>query len=276
MASKHSVGNGSAKSNPVSPRSAGAQPSPRVTASAATVPALKSPRNNRSPARATNSRNSNVQSPKRDSSKVAGEALARLSSGNALVGLSTEHGFYSLQGKRPSNEDAHIMDEDFFREDLEYLQLKANEQFPLKLYAIFDGHGGDQCAKYMARHFPNKLLEKMKKMNKRSNVVKKAEEGAKDMGEMELVRIALCLTIEELDLNFIEEHVNSQAGCTAVIVLVDTMQKLLFCANLGDSRAMIGRLKSSLALSRDQDPNNESELARVNAAWGGTVDADSS
>ena len=56
--------------------------------------------------------------------------------------------------------------------------------------------------------------------------------------------------------------------------LVDTIQKMIVCSNIGDSRACIGRLKNAMALTRDQDIGNPVELARIRGSFGGTVDAE--
>jgi len=59
-------------------------------------------------------------------------------------------------------------------------------------------------------------------------------------------------------------------GCTAVCILMS--QNLIVCANAGDSRAIMCRKGKVVELSHDHKPNEEIELARINAA-GGTVQA---
>jgi len=57
------------------------------------------------------------------------------------------------------------------------------------------------------------------------------------------------------------------AGCTACVCLLT--QEHIFCANAGDSRAVLG-LKSGklIELSYDHKPDNAQEMARVKAAGG--------
>ena len=58
-----------------------------------------------------------------------------------------------MQGWRKSNEDAHITAVDF--------------QPGMSLFAVFDGHGGSEVAKYCDKHFINVLVqdEEFKKGN---------------------------------------------------------------------------------------------------------------
>lgn len=62
---------------------------------------------------------------------------------------------------------------------------------------------------------------------------------------------------------------NEQAGSTAVVVLIK--DKDLFCANVGDSRAVASINGKVEELSLDHKPSNETELKRITAA-GGWVD----
>lgn len=68
-------------------------------------------------------------------------------------GLLPEHPKYSfqlghctIQGKRPTNEDAHV---------LEHFTL---DERTYTLSAVFDGHAGDLAAKYCASHFKDTLI----------------------------------------------------------------------------------------------------------------------
>jgi protein phosphatase 1L len=60
-------------------------------------------------------------------------------------------------------------------------------------------------------------------------------------------------------------------GTTANIVLVDLASKLIICANVGDSRAVMCDVKgNAFALSHDHKPNNPEELTRIREN-GGTI-----
>eukprot|EP00392_Amoebophrya_sp_AT5.2_P017916 g18338.t1 len=91
--------------------------------------------------------------------------------------------------------------------------------------------------------------------------------------EFDRVKLAILFTFELLDVEYVSTNLRSDAGCTAVVCLLDTLSQNIFCANVGDSRAMIGRSMSYLPLSRDHELQNQIERARVEGA-GGTVDED--
>lgn len=56
------------------------------------------------------------------------------------------------------------------------------------------------------------------------------------------------------------------AGCTAVVALL--YEKLLYIANAGDSRAVLGRNGKAVPLSQDHKPANTPERERIVAAGG--------
>lgn len=58
------------------------------------------------------------------------------------------------------------------------------------------------------------------------------------------------------------------AGCTAVSAMI--IEKVLYVANSGDSRAVLCRNGQAIAMSNDHKPENQEELDRILAA-GGTV-----
>lgn len=54
-------------------------------------------------------------------------------------------------------------------------------------------------------------------------------------------------------------------GCTANVILIDKMEKL-YIANAGDSRCVLGRAGTAVALSFDHKPEDEVELKRIEKA----------
>lgn len=61
---------------------------------------------------------------------------------------------------------------------------------------------------------------------------------------------------------------NGNSGCTANVVLI--VKDKIYCANSGDSRAIIMRGGNAFALSVDHKPETPTELSRIEKA-GGTV-----
>jgi len=145
-----------------------------------------------------------------------------------------------MQGWRARMEDTWIAEENI-----------APEIVPdCHVFGVFDGHSGDQVSKFAKTHFTNALvqLESFKKQK-----FKKALEEA-------------FLRIDELmlDPEFEKEtaEYREKTGCTAcVCLLVDNRE--IYCANAGDSRAVLSRNGSALALSKDHDVHNRKEELRV-------------
>jgi protein phosphatase 1G len=67
-----------------------------------------------------------------------------------------------------------------------------------------------------------------------------------------------------------EQNLADSAGCTAVTVFITPVEYIV--ANAGDSRAVLCRGSTAIALSEDHKPNDERESARIHRA-GGTVEA---
>jgi len=81
-----------------------------------------------------------------------------------------------------------------------------------------------------------------------------------------------------LDINSLKgESTPERQGCTAVVVMVvhstnGDQKRQVFCANAGDSRAVLSRLGGAVALSEDHKPENPGETARIKKAGGWVED----
>lgn len=178
-----------------------------------------------------------------------------------------KYGGCSMQGWRKSNEDAH----------LHILDLGDGNS----LFAVFDGHGGEQVAIFCERHFPEILMANLEYKNK--NYAKALEESfveidymlLSDEGTEKLKKIVLELkqavrgptakldAQEEKDIRLLP----FQAGCTACVCLLTA--DTIYCANSGDSRAVLGLKNGKLIeLSYDHKPDNEGELKRIKEGGG--------
>lgn len=64
-----------------------------------------------------------------------------------------------------------------------------------------------------------------------------------------------------------EEQNMEEKGCTANVVLyvpaADNQPTMLYCANAGDSRSILGSLGKATALSFDHKPTNPTERTRI-------------
>ena len=221
------------------------------------------------------------------------------------------HGASSMQGWRRSMEDAHIV---------------GTEKAGATLYGVFDGHGGAEVARYVARHMaedfpedwsanPEQALKGLfHRMDERLRLPENQPELAslkngatapgagqlqganapaqedEEEGEKVSVKEAFALfqqmiaasnarqqgddeepqqEVEQRPQCSLPDH-PLQAGCTSVVVAAT--EDTLWCANAGDSRAVVCRDGVAIPLSFDHKPNSEIESTRITKA-GGFVEA---
>jgi serine/threonine protein phosphatase PrpC len=142
-----------------------------------------------------------------------------------------------MQGWRKNMEDAHIL----------AYQVEGNRKHAM--LGVFDGHNGQAIAKHAALNLMTTLTET-------------EAFGKKEYGQ------SLTDAFLQLDAAMHTSELRDEGGCTAVAVLL--MDSVLYCANAGDSRAVISRSGVAEPLSFDHKPTCEDEIARVEAA-GGTI-----
>ena len=151
-----------------------------------------------------------------------------------LVGAS------SMQGWRSSMEDAHCI-------SLTIPNLPGYRDWEGALSAVFDGHCGFRVAQTSA----SSIL----------GWVTKNEKFAQGEWKQAL-RNAFLNGDAEMNRNLSSES----SGCTANVVMM--VGNKLFCANAGDSRAVLCRNGVAFPLSEDHKPNDEAEKDRVTKAGG--------
>ena len=167
----------------------------------------------------------------------------------------------TCQGWRRTQEDVHLVIPDF------------GEPKGTSLFAVFDGHNGIEVAEYVSHHLPNYILSNEKYQ------AGAVEEGLKEaflamdkalvkssdaVSELRAIR-----SIRHPKLNLMVEP-GVSSGCTAVVCLRHRDGNL-YCANIGDSRAVLIRRSQPLALSRDHTPEVSEESKRIHAAGGSVV-----
>ena len=177
------------------------------------------------------------------------------------------YGACSMQGWRKSNEDAHIIN----------LDLGDGNA----LFAVFDGHGGEQVAMFCEKYFP--IILQANDEYKARNYEKALEESmvetdfmlVNEEGHEKIAEVLLEMKREirgptaKLDLAEVREikQVPFSAGCTACICLVtpDTV----YCANSGDSRAiLVNKAGKVTELSHDHKPDDPGEMKRIKQGGG--------
>lgn len=154
----------------------------------------------------------------------------------------------SMQGWRMSMEDAHI--------------CHPNLTPGVHLFAVFDGHGGREVARFCALKFGDTL-----KANKKFGEARYGE-------ALQETFLAMDRMLEEPGAqqelqglkNDAESAMQSYAGCTANVCLLT--KEHVYCANAGDSRALLYDGKTVSPLSTDHKPDLEVEKRRITAAGG--------
>lgn len=117
------------------------------------------------------------------------------------------------------------------------------------LFGVFDGHAGQNCSDFVAKHFAGALF--------------RAWVNADATPESALVH-----AFEDVDEAFLKDApAAEESGCTALTALV--VDSTLFVANAGDCRCVLGRTDGSYVdLSRDHVATDPFEKARIEARGG--------
>lgn len=164
--------------------------------------------------------------------------------------LGASVGVASCRGKRTRMEDAHLATEISF--DI------AGKTHKAALFGVFDGHRGSACARFLAKNLEKSLQAKMADLS--------------DAG----ISTAFQQAFHDLKMKFLET--GNRSGSTASVVLVlpkENGSKDIFCANAGDTRALIEDNGEALALSMDAKPHfkkfHKGIIARGGAVINGRV-----
>ena len=148
-------------------------------------------------------------------------------------------GFASEQGRRRTMEDAHT--------------IEQNQRFGF--FAVYDGHGGDAVANKAGERFCKIVMNKLSQLR----TVDQQSIG-------KVLRQAFQYMEQELRI------LRTKAGSTAVCALVDKDAHMLYIANLGDSRAVLGTVQNGKVtptqLSTDHKATSPQEADRIEAAGG--------
>jgi hypothetical protein len=156
--------------------------------------------------------------------------------------LQWEIGAASECGIRESNEDSYLVASDLLKAFGGHVEQpsvtfwdQCRDVHPPGLFAVFDGHCGDQASRFAAErltHFIyNESLSESEKMS------------GNDTFHADHVKTILQRAIHKLDTEFcnlcVEEGRAWESGSTALIAAL--VNKHLVIANLGDARAIVGR-----------------------------------
>lgn len=133
----------------------------------------------------------------------------------------------SHQGRRPTMEDTHVY---------------ASYQ-DIKLYAVFDGHGGHQVSNLLSKLLPTYIFRNLQ--DSKNKTVKQA-----------IIRSFL-----EVDTVLFKLPEVKEAGSTAIVAIL--IGRKLYIANLGDSRALLFNNRGLVFSTADHKPESPSESKRI-------------
>lgn len=136
-------------------------------------------------------------------------------------------------------------------------------------FAVLDGHGGDQVARFCEAYLPSAIGEgsaaeptqALVAAFHRMDDLLRAPDIQSELDSLRISQAPQRRSLYGSDPKWI--------GCTAVVCLIRS--DVLIVANAGDSRAVLCRDGTAVALSDDHKPNRPAELERISKA-GGTVE----
>ncbi|KAI1698604.1 protein phosphatase 2C domain-containing protein [Ditylenchus destructor] len=142
-----------------------------------------------------------------------------------------------MQGWRINMEDAHT--------HLLSLPDDPNAAF----FAVYDGHGGAKVSQYVSMHLHNRLVNNT--LYAQGNLEEAIKQGFLELDE---------------HMQQDEETKEEMSGTTAITVLIK--DSIIYCGNVGDSRAVVSVKGEAIPLSYDHKPSNDEESKRIVAAGG--------
>ncbi|XP_027160503.1 probable protein phosphatase 2C 9 [Coffea eugenioides] len=159
------------------------------------------------------------------SSQAGGRSSCGSGKGRSQLGP-VKYGFSLVKGRaNHPMEDYHVA---------KFVQIQGRE---LGLFAIFDGHLGDSVPAYLQKHLFSNILKEEDFWTDPNRAISKAYE-----------RTDQAILSHSPDLG--------RGGSTAVTAIL-VNARVLWVANVGDSRAVLSRRGHAIQLSIDHEPNTE-------------------
>jgi len=149
-------------------------------------------------------------------------------------------------------------------EDMARTIDKFNGNPNMGLFAIFDGHGGGEIAKYLKNRLPDVVARNLSPINN-------TDEYNYD------IENTLINTFHKIDEEIKMTSESEYMGSTAVVVLISkerdhaaplNAKRVIYCANVGDSRCVLVSNNGVKRLSYDHKASDPSEIDRVNKSGG--------
>eukprot|EP00984_Skeletonema_dohrnii_P027401 scaffold16942_cov151-Skeletonema_dohrnii-CCMP3373.AAC.3 len=187
-----------------------------------------------------------------------------------LSGLKWEVGASSECGVKDSNEDSYVvinnLDDMISSNGLtSFAEQDVGQTKQQGLFAIFDGHAGNQAARFSAEKFPVMLMEEQSALASRDSAILSSIE--------DMTLEVLSNAFDRLDREFCSLCTRDgrewDSGSTALAALV--VDDVVTLANLGDCRGVVCRVVSSGIAEtsntewQELDPKDEEDMLRDRA-----------
>mmetsp|Transcript_5756 Transcript_5756/g.10369 ORF Transcript_5756/g.10369 Transcript_5756/m.10369 type:complete len:656 (-) Transcript_5756:126-2093(-) len=156
---------------------------------------------------------------------------------------------YSEQGFRASMEDEDILVQD----------LATSNWRQCSYFGIYDGHGGRDCVNFVRRRLHINVVAAL---HARGGL-DKSTQVHQDMHDSLMQGF---LKTDHQFLGLSQGMENGGSGSTAVVACV--VGGWVWCANVGDSRALLCRAGRAVQLSLDHKPSRSDEARRIEEAGG--------
>mmetsp|Transcript_14436 Transcript_14436/g.22274 ORF Transcript_14436/g.22274 Transcript_14436/m.22274 type:complete len:372 (-) Transcript_14436:62-1177(-) len=165
------------------------------------------------------------------------------------------HSIYSIRGERQYMEDEYFIGDDG------------------RFAAVFDGHGGAAVSRYLRQNLYAAVQAALPTSASAEAITEDESLNSASADDL-VIASAVCAAFEKIDNEVQDISHWSFQGSTGLAVVIHTNidgTRTIISGNVGDSRAILGRHKKAIDLTRDHKPNDEMERSRI-IDLGGTVD----
>jgi len=126
-------------------------------------------------------------------------------------------------------------------------------------FAIYDGHGGNFVSHYLKDNFHKTLLSCWSTPEEKMVAIKRAyEEADKE----------ICKQLELRSPRDVHEFKDVGATAATVIISRDDVKRVLYTANVGDTRVVLCRNGKAIRLTYDHKVSDEKEAKRISESGG--------
>lgn len=195
--------------------------------------------------------------PSEHDSKLRPADIIRLGSTHMMVNRFNYANFETTGSKQRTMEDKTTIIQD----------MPVSLFLSISFFGVFDGHGGMHCVRVVHESMPNILRDLL--VGKRSEGENSAEDAIDSQDSLYIyMKHVLEVAAAETDLEVHEKYGDHCVTCGSTGVMVIIVGNTIFCANIGDSRAILSSRKKPILLSKDHKPSDPVEKRRIEEAGG--------